>query len=201
MIKTFMTVVLCVLALSGIAQAAIINGGFEAGNLVGPPTGWTDTDTTYGYNRCSLADCGGVGVPHTGTYYIWFGGATAAQTAKLEQTGVVIPAGSTSLDFWFVITHYEAPATLTLSIDGLQQWSATEKDWSTYQTYTPVSIALGGFADGLSHTLTFNYSDSGATNFMLDDVSLAGVSEVPEPATVALLGAGLAALALLRRKG
>jgi len=196
---------LSLIALCFSAQAAILNGGFELGPTSGPPTDWTDTDTAFGSSRCAIADCGNAGGlqgPHTGTYWIWFGGTPVAQTSVLSQSSVLIPV-NTAVEFYFQITHIGGPASLTFSVDSTALWSVSNADQATYPTYSLVNVPLGIFADGGLHTLRFDFvhtAGGSTTNYGLDDISLvSATSPVPEPSTAALLAlGGLAGLALRR---
>jgi len=91
---------------------------------------------------------------------------------------------SYTLDFWFAALYGEVTATF----DGAAFSPSNQS--SDYAEYTETVIPTG-----TSATLTFN----GYGN--LDDVSLVAASvAAPEPASIAMLGAGLAGLTGLRRR-
>lgn len=187
-------------------NASVVNGGFETGTANAPPTGWTDTDTVFGFNRCSLADCGNGANstgPATDSYFIWFGGSPSAQTAVLSQNAVLeASAGFLRFDLWTGLTG--GNASLSFSIDSTTLFTVTQANAATYAGgYSTVSIPLGAFADGSSHTIRWNFSDAATpgtnTNWSLDNVRLAP-SAVPEPGSLALVGAAALGLAAVRRR-
>ena len=81
----------------------ILNGGFETDSGSGSSASWTDTSTTFGFTRCDVSGCGGVG-PHSGTFWSWLGGTTVgAETATLSQVVTFSSGGAASLSayIWF----------------------------------------------------------------------------------------------------
>ena len=74
------------------------DGGFEAGS---PNPSWSEGSTNFGSPLCGVAGCGvggGTG-PHSGTWWVWFGGTQSAEDGFVEQS-VTIPSGSAELAFW-----------------------------------------------------------------------------------------------------
>lgn len=198
--KTLACVAWTILSATSLS-AGIINGGFEDPSANAPATGWTNTDSIFGTNRCDLSCSGGNNFARTGDWWIWFGGSSAAQTAVLSQDAV-IEANAVNVDF-YVRVPVANDFTLQLSMDGNQIWSITEADAASLTTYTLVSLALGAYADGGVHTLRWDYSGNagGLNNVYLDDVSLTySQSEVPEPATGLLLLSALGLGAIARRR-
>lgn len=158
-----------------------VDGGFETTNgstFVNPS--WPSTSTNFGTSFCSTGSCGtggGTAGPRTGTYWAWFGGTSAAETGTVEQS-VTFPtsAVSVTLNYYLWMGSVTAPfdATMTVKVDGVVQTTYTEP--ATAETgYTLRSLNLTAFADGLPHTIRFEYinpAGSGNSNFSLDDVSV-----------------------------
>jgi hypothetical protein len=162
---------------SSSAVELVGDGSFEAatGMTLNSPS-WTEADSSFGSPLCN-AGCGtggGTMVPRTGANFAWFGGASGTtQTGSLTQV-VVIPRGTASLTFYFRRGTNMGGGVLSVLLDGNSLFTAN--DTSTLTTYTAISRDLNAFANGLSHTLKFDYVDAagggGITNMAVDDVSI-----------------------------
>ncbi len=159
----------------------------------------------FGFNRCTLAVCGGglgSASPSAGSAWSWFGGSSFAQTAVLSQNTLIESTAVTlAFDLWAGKSATTA-TTLTLAIDGITVWAVTEANASIYAAgYSTVGIAIGAYADGGTHAIRWDYSDSAGSvvNWSLDNVRLVG-AEVPEPGSLALVGAAALGLVVARRR-
>jgi hypothetical protein len=167
------------------AVELIQDGGFEAGASGDSPS-WTEADSIFGTPLCTAAACGnggGTATPHAGTVFAWFGGsATAGHTGSLSQA-VTIPSGPASLTYFYRNGSVSAPfdATLTVKVDGTTVKTHTEAAVAE-AGYTQQTVDLAAFANGASHTISFEYLNGGAggTNMTIDNVSINIDSEAPQ---------------------
>lgn len=166
-----LAVALCV---SSLSFGQIADGNFEDG------TGWTAASTNFGTPVCDLATCGNGGgpcVPNNGSFYAWFGGASAVETASVEQS-VLIPSGtSASINLWVKIASAGAGLIddrLEVSADGTILSTVTSHDSTAYTEYTMLSVDVSTLADGNNHTVRIEGFQTTATgvNILVDDVVL-----------------------------
>jgi len=167
--------------LTGAAEATEVvqDGGFEAatGNPVNSPA-WVEADSEFPSPLCTVAACstaGSAAPPRTGNVWAWFGGSTAAgHTASISQQ-IVVPAGVTNLTYWYRNGEVIAPfdAQLLVKVDGTTVKTHVEAS-SAQPAYTQQTVSLAAFADGVSHTLSFSYTNGGAgkNSMVVDDISL-----------------------------
>jgi hypothetical protein len=160
---------------SSLLPQIIVDGGFEAGI---PNPNWTETSTNFGTPLCDVPSCntgGGTAPPRTGSFWAWFGGIGAPETATLGQT-VTIPTGVTAtFTFWLRIGSVSSPFTdvLNVRVDGAIVQSYVEPPVAV-GAYTQRTIDMTAFADGAAHTILFEYigPTTGIGNFTVDDVEL-----------------------------
>ncbi len=184
--------------LTGPASAAelIQDGSFEAatGNPPNSP-GWAEADTERGSPICTTSLCptsAQVSPPRTGTQWIVFGArSVASHTASMSQA-VTIPSGGTAtLTYWYRSAEVSDPfnATVSVRVDGTTLVTHTET--STSQPgYSQQTVNLNGYANGASHTISFNYSANGSSSsqrLVIDDVSVNWQDSTP-PGQVTLTG-------------
>jgi hypothetical protein len=171
-----------------LAQANLItNPGFETGDL----TGWTVTG--------NVGFAGVQPVPeyvHAGTYSAFFGGFLNPDA--LSQGFITAPNATLEIGFWLSNEISLDPSiffnAVSVVLNGAPLYSLIESD---NFDYTQFSFSATGSATGFN-TLSFTGVHNQAF-FGLDDVSVV-VASVPEPASLALLGMGLAGLAAVRRR-
>ena len=158
----------------------LVNGGFEAGDF----TGWTEVgDTSFNGVQCTgmkvfegrcSAYFGPVGGPGGITQTVDFGAAGVPWNlafALQADTG--------------------APSSVTVRFGNQTLLALTDVAAGDYTQYH-----FSGVSTAASQALEFSFFDP--TSFLyLDAVSVTGV---PEPATAGLLGVGLAALLVRRRR-
>jgi len=170
------------------AQANYIaNGGFETGDF----TGWAVSGGFIGVHPAGFDGFN----PNSGTYFAALG--TVGGNGSLSQTIVDTPGQTLRLDYYLASdggtpSNFEADWNGSTILGSALSNTAT----SGYIQHTFSLVATG------SDVLTFlERNDPGYWAF--DDISLnvAETGRVPEPATLALFGAGLIGLAwVLRRR-
>lgn len=188
------TALLCFLSFAArpLLANVITNGGFETGDF----TGWSQSGNKFNTGVTSALCPGGIPatcLPHSGSFAAYFGDTPAG----ISQTVVTDPAATYTLDFWVkMFGSGDPPATPN---EFQVVWNgniltdivnSADGNWE--------HMTFSGLSASSSSTLAFNISDF-ADWIGLDDVTLDGVSSAPEPATISLLGLGIALAAVLRR--
>ena len=172
---------ICVITKPAFANL-VQNPGFETGDL----TDWTlGGDTTY----VSVS----TGAPHTGTYSLVMGNIS---DGTLDQSIATVVGQSYIVDFWLA-AGFGADDNLSASFGGTNAISLMNY-MGDYMHFTSAPIV----ATSTSTDLNFTYANPDG-QFFLDDISVNGVSGVPETLStlwLALPFAGMIALRQLRRR-
>jgi hypothetical protein len=165
---------------------AILNGGFETPGLVD----WIVTPAVVG------SDIFDGGRAHSGRSAAWFG-AYGPTRDRLSQTFATSPGESYVLNFW--LAHGSSGFANSFSVwwDGVLLLNLSNANRFGYREYT-----FNRTLSGLTSTLVFAGRDV-SSYYRLDDVSVNAVTAplvTPEPASLLLIGTGVAALLHRRRR-
>lgn len=163
----------------GSHASLITNGGFESGL-----SGWT----------CAAGSCGtgDMGGPQEGSYHFYgFDNGPGGLSYQSFATDI----GATySIDFFYGSFSPSPANNLSLKVgDLVQDFTFASSGWSSFSsTFTAIST---------STSLDFFFdTDPGTGQIWLDGIVVDYVASVPEPASIALFGIGLAGLGFSRRK-
>jgi hypothetical protein len=188
----------------------ITNGGFETGQLSNGGYVYengTFNSWTYSGNAVLINTTGGNPwiSPNSQT---GFGGD---QVVGVQTTGSIAQTFTASITGSYMVSWLDAGRINYFGSAGAQTYLVSLVDNTTALTVSSLSLnttsgsvfsaeSLTGLLSlkaGDSYTLTFKGQDTADETALIDNVS---VSQVPEPATLTLFGAGLAGLGWMRRR-
>lgn len=175
--------------------AVIFSDDFEDGNV----SDWTVSSSAGVITPVVTVRSDSV---HAGSYalYTYFDaptGGTGANFVRATHSFTAPTAGNYMLDLW---ARSSPCSGCTMFFDVLVDGVLLAHDGTSPSAFKSVGLSLPGLTAS-AHTLTLGmYTDaafSGRFNASFDDVV---ITSIPEPATVALLGAGLLVLGFARRR-